>query len=210
MLETLQYILPGLRVTLTVTLIALGMGFILGTFTAVLRVYGGPVASLAAAAYSTIVRALPVVVIIFILYFVITAFVDLDPFFSGAIALGITSGAYQAELFRGAILSVPSNQVTAARAIGMSRWVAIRTIVLPQAFRLAIPAWSNEVTLVLKDSSLVFVIGVPEILRRAQYVGARTFEPLLAFGTVALIYLTLTFLATKGLALLENRYKLSL
>jgi len=210
MLETLQYILPGLWVTLSVTLIALGMGLLLGTTMAVMRVYGGPTASTVAATYSTVVRALPVVVIIFILFFVITKFVDLNPFFSGAIALGITSGAYQTELFRGAILSVPSNQVTAARAIGMSKWVAVRSIVLPQAFRLAIPAWSNEVTLVLKDSSLVFVIGVPEILRRAQYVGARTYEPFLAFGTVALIYLLLTFLATKGLSVLERRYKLSL
>lgn len=210
MLHTILYILPGLWVTLSVTLIALGTGLLLGTTMAVLRVYGGPISSLLATAYSTVIRALPVVVIIFILFFVITKFVDLNPFFSGALALGITSGAYQTELFRGAILSVPQSQVTAARAIGMSKWRAVRSIVLPQAFRLAIPAWSNEVTLVLKDSSLVFVIGVPEILRRAQYVSARTYEPFLAFGSVALIYLALTYCATKGLALLERRYKLSL
>ena len=210
MIETLQYILPGLWVTLSVTAIALGMGLALGTLMAVLRVYGGRTASAVAATYSTLVRALPVVVIIFILFFVITKFVDLNPFFAGAIALGITSGAYQTELFRGAILSVPPSQVIAARAIGMSKWTAVRSVVLPQAFRLAIPAWSNEVTLVLKDSSLVFVIGVPEILRRAQYASARTYEPFLAFGSVALIYLALTFLATKGLAVLERRFKLSL
>lgn len=208
MLETLIYLLPGLGVTFSVTLIALGLGLGIGTLMAVFRVYGGPVPAAIAAAYSIVVRAVPVVVIIFILFFVITEFVDLTPFLSGAFALGFASGAYQTEIFRGAIISVPQNQVVAARAIGMSKWSAIRSIVLPQAFRIAIPAWANEVTLVLKDSSLVFVIGVPEILRRAQYVSARTYEPLMAFGTAALLYLALTFLASRVLGVLERKYRI--
>lgn len=177
---------------------------------AVLRVYGGPVLSKMAAVYSILVRSLPVVIIIFLLFFVVAEFIDLNPFFSGAIALGVASGAYQTEIFRGAILSVPHNQMTAARAIGMSKLEAVRTIILPQAFRLAIPAWANEVTLVLKDSSLVFVIGVPEILRRAQYVSARNFEPFVAFGSAALLYLLLTFIATKAFGILERKYKMDI
>ena len=98
--------------------------------------------------------------------------------------------------------------MVAARAIGMSRFAAIRNIVLPQAMRLAIPAWSNEVTLVLKDSSLVYVIGVPEILRRAQWLSARTLEPFIAFGTAAAFYITITVLASRLLAVLERRYKI--
>jgi polar amino acid transport system permease protein len=203
-----QYILPGLGVTVSVTLIALGLGFALGTVMAVLRVYGGPVFSLAAAGYSIVIRAVPVVVVIFILYFVIAELVDLSPFFSGAIALGIASGAYQSEIFRGAILSVPPGQMIAARGIGMSRLKAIRHIVMPQAIRLAIPAWSNEVTLVLKDSSLVYVIGVPEILRRAQWLSARTLEPFIAFGTAAAFYIAMTLLASRGLDILERRYRI--
>lgn len=203
-----RFLLPGLGVTLSITIIALAAGFILGTSMAVLRVYGGPVLSGLAATYSITVRAVPVVVIIFILFFVIARFVDLSPFLSGALALGFASGAYQSEIFRGAILSVPPGQMIAARAIGMSRFKAIRNIILPQAIRLAIPAWSNEVTLVLKDSTLVFVIGVPEILRRAQYASARTLEPFLAFGTAAVIYLVLTFLASRSLDVLERRYKI--
>lgn len=208
MLLTLQYLLPGLGVTFSVTLVALALGLAFGTLMAVLRVYGNPVLSALAGGYSTLVRAVPVVVIIFILFFVIAEFVDLSPFFSGAIALGFASGAYQTEIFRGAILSVPQSQMTAARAIGMSKFEAVKSIVLPQAFRLAIPSWSNEVTLVLKDSSLVFVIGVPEIMRRAQYASARTFEPFMAFGAAALLYLCLTFLASKGLHMLERRYRI--
>ena len=96
----------------------------------------------------------------------------------------------------------------AARAIGMSRIKAIRYIILPQASRLAIPPWSNEAAIVLKDSSLVYVIGVAEILRRAEYVSARTLQPFLAFGAAALIYFALTFLTNRALDFLEQRYKL--
>ena len=203
-----NYLLQGTGVTLGVALIALSAGFLGGVLLAVLRVYGSwPLAGFAAV-YSTLIRAVPVVVIIFILFFVIARVVDLSPFLSGALALGFASAAYQSEVFRGALLSVPPGQMLAARAIGMSRLKAIRHIVLPQAIRLSIPPWSNEAAIVLKDSSLVFVIGVPEILRRAQYVSARTLEPFIAFGAAAAIYFTLTFLANRGLDFLERRYRI--
>jgi len=202
----LQFLLPGLGVTVSVTLIALGLGGCIGALMAVLRVYGSPVAKGLAVSYSVVIRAVPVVVIIFILFFVISAFIDLSPFMSGAIALGFASGAYQTEIFRGAILSIPTGQMTAARGIGMSRAKAIRCIILPQAFRVAIPSLINEVTLVLKDSSLVFVIGVPELMRRAQYASASTMEPLLAFGTAACFYIVLTLTLSKVLEAVEKRF----
>ena len=210
MIEALKFILPGLGITATVTAIALGLGLALGTAMAVCRVYGGPVLSKTAAAYSIIVRALPVVVIIFILFFVIAELIDLTPLLSGAIALGFASGAYQTEIFRGAINSVPRGQMVAARALGMGKFKAVRVIILPQALRLAIPSWANEVTLVLKDSSLVYVIGVPEIMRRAQYISAQTMEPFLAFGAAAILYLILTLAAGKMLDLAENRFKIEM
>lgn len=208
LLTVLQYLVPGLGITVSVTLIALTIGFVIGTVMAVLRIYGGRFLSSVAAVYSIVVRAVPVVVIIFILFFVISEMVDLSPFLSGVIALGFASGAYQSEIFRGAILSVPPGQMIAARAIGMSRFTAIRSIILPQAVRLAIPAWSNEFTLVLKDSTLVYVIGVPELLRRAQWVSARTLEPFLAFGTAAAFYIVFTLLASRLLGNVERRYKI--
>ncbi len=205
-----EYLLQGLGVTVGVTLIALALGFALGTSTAVMRVYGSRFASTLAAVYSTIVRAVPVIVIIFILYLVVASVIDLSPFLSGALALGFASGAYQSEIFRGALLSVPPGQMKAARAIGLSRFKAIRFIIMPQALRLAIPAWTNEATLVLKDSTLVYVIGVPEILRQAQYVSARTLQPFLAYGAAAVIYLTMTFLVTRVLHTVEQRNRLVL
>ena len=205
---TLQFIMQGLWVTIGVTAIALAVGFVLGIVMAILRVYGNRTLKTLAATYSVVVRAVPVVVIIFLLYFVIASIVDLSAFLAGSLALGFASGAYQSEIFRGAIQSVGSGQMTAARAIGMSRWKAVRYIILPQAIRLALPGWGNEATLVLKDSTLVFVVGVPEILRRAQYVSARTLEPFTAFVAAALLYLALTMLTNYVLGRAEQRYRL--
>lgn len=203
-----NYLLAGATVTIGVTIIALSTGFILGILLATMRVYGSKPAQGFAAIYSMVIRAVPVVVVIFILYFVIARIIDLSAILSGSLALGFASGAYQSEVFRGAIMSVPPGQLMAARALGMSRLKAIRYIILPQAIRLAIPPWSNEAAIVLKDSSLVYVIGVVEILRRAEYVSARTLQPFMAFGAAALIYFILTFLTNRGLDWLERRYKL--
>jgi polar amino acid transport system permease protein len=112
------------------------------------------------------------------------------------------------EIFRGALLAVGSGQMTAARAVGMSRLQAIRFIVLPQALRIAIPAWSNEASIVLKDSSLVYALGVSEVLRRAQQLSATTQQPFLAYGAAAVIYFGLVFATNRGLDYLSARTKL--
>lgn len=210
LVTTLNFILQGLSVTISVTFVALAVGLAFGLVTAMLRVYGNTFLKRLATIYSVIVRAVPVIVIIFILYFVIARFVKLSPFLAGSLALGFASGAYQTEIFRGAFQSVPPGQMIAARAIGMSRFQAIRSIILPQAVRLALPAWGNEATLVLKDSTLVFVVGVPEILRRAQQVSARTLEPFVAYFAALLLYLVLTLLTTQVLQWFERRYRLQM
>ena len=202
----MKYLIPGVGVTISVTAIALAIGCVFGSVMAVMRVYGGPVSRNIALGYSIVVRAIPVIVIIFILFFVISEFIDLTPFMSGAFALGFASGAYQTENFRGAILSIPPGQMRAARGIGMGRGQAIRCIILPQAFRVAIPSLINEISLVLKDSSLVFVIGVPELLRRAQYASASTLEPLMAFGCAAFFYMAMTLILSKALEAVEKKY----
>ncbi len=205
-IDMMIFLIPGLGITVSVTAIALAVGCVFGAVMAVMRVYGGPVARTIGTTYSIVIRAVPVIVIIFILFFVISEFIDLSPFMSGAFALGFASGAYQTEIFRGAILSIPPGQMRAARGIGMGRGQAIRSILLPQAFRVAIPSLINEISLVLKDSSLVFVIGVPELLRRAQYASASTMEPLLAFGCAAVFYMVITLTLSKFLEAVEKKY----
>ena len=205
----IPYILRGLDVTLKVTAVALGFGLFFGTLLAIMRVYGGKALSNAIMLYVSAIRALPHILLLLVIYFLIARIVDLSPFWAGSLSLSIISSAYQAEIIRGAILSVPPGQMVAARSIGMTRLQAIRYVVIPQAIRLAIPAWSNEAAIVIKDSSLVYVLGVPEILRQAQYYSGRNpTKPFNAYLAVAMIYFLLTFLTNRGLDALEKRIRI--
>ncbi len=207
-LNLIPHLLRGGLITVEVTIASLLIGLIAGVLLGVLRVYGPRLISTSAALYSMLVRSIPPVVSLFILFFVIARIVDLSPLLSGIFALGLSSSAYQSEIVRGAIQSVGPSQMAAARAIGMTRTQAIRHIILPQALRLAIPPWSNEAAIILKNSSLVYLLGIAEILRQAQYVAARTLEPFLAFGSAAALYFVLFLLANRGLSYLERHLSL--
>jgi polar amino acid transport system permease protein len=204
----IQYIASGTAYTVSVSLIALPLGLAIGLVFALLYVYGGKVLSFVMTIYSTIMRGIPPIVLLFILYFMVSGSVNLSPFWAGSISLGIVSSAYQMEIIRGALLSVSGGQMMAARAIGMSKLDAIQHVIIPQAFRLAIPPWSNEAAIVIKDSSLVYALGVPEILRRAQLISASTQQPFLAFITAGLIYFILVFITNQLLSRLEKRMRI--
>jgi len=191
-----------------VSLISLPLGLILGLIFSLLYVYGGKILERLMSIYSSVMRGIPPIVLLFILYFVVSGSINLSPFWAGSISLGIVSSAYQMEIVRGALLSVSGGQMVAARAIGMSKLQAIRYVIIPQAFRLAIPPWSNEAAIVIKDSSLVYALGVPEILRRAQLISASSRQPFLAFITAGLIYFLLVFLTNRLLDGLEKRVRL--
>jgi polar amino acid transport system permease protein len=204
-----SYIVQGTAITVGVTLIALPFGLALGLLMALIHTYGGKLLSRIAAAYSLLMRGVPPIVLLFILYFILSGkLINLSPFWAGSLSLGIVSSAYQMEILRGALLAVGGGQMVAARAIGMSRLQSIQYIILPQALRLAIPPWSNEASIVLKDSSLVYALGVPEILRRAQQLSATTQQPFLAYGIAALIYFVLVFATNRALDYLSERTKL--
>jgi polar amino acid transport system permease protein len=191
-----------------ITVVALLMGFVLGLPLSLVRVYGRKALSRLALAYSTILRGLPSLVVLFILFYGMSSLVRLPPFLAGCVALGISSSAYQMELFRGAIQSVPPGQMMAARALGMSQVQGIVYIVMPQALRLAIPSWSNEAAVVLKDSSLVYAVGLAELLRRSEQVAAFTHQSFLVYSLCALIYLLMTFSVNRGLDRLEREVQL--
>ena len=205
----IPYVLRGLDVTLKVTVVALGFGLFFGTLLALMRVYGGKILSNTVMLYISAIRALPHILLLLVIYFMIARIVDLSPFWAGSLSLSIISSAYQAEIIRGAILSVPPGQMVAARSIGMTRLQSIRYVVIPQAIRHVICPWSNEAAIVIKDSSLVYVLGVPEILRQAQYYSGRNpTKPFNAYLAVAVIYFLLTFLTTRGLDALEKRIRI--
>ena len=204
----IPYILRGLSITLEVTAVALGLGLFFGAVLAILRVYGGNLISKVLALFVSLLRALPHILLLLIIYFMLARVVNLSAFWAGSLSLAIISSAYQSEIIRGAIQSVPGGQMMAARSIGMSRFKAVRHVIIPQAFRHAIPPWSNEAAIVIKDSSLVYVLGVPEILRQAQYYSARTYQPFTAYISVAAIYFLLTFIINRGLDLLERKIRI--
>jgi polar amino acid transport system permease protein len=206
-IEGLPYVLGGIGVTLTVVGGALAMGFAFGLLLAVVQVYGRPWLRRLAGVYVWFFRGIPLLVLLFLFYFgVLGALeVELTPLMVAVIVLGLISSAYQAQILRGAILAVPEGQMKAARAIGMSDRRAIALIVLPQALRLALPGWSNEYTVIMKDSAVTYALGVAELMARTNHVASRTYQHFWLYLMVGCIYLLLTWLGTKALHLLEER-----
>ena len=149
-------------------------------------------------------------VLLFLFYFGLFSLlnINLSAFSVGTIVLGLISSAYQSQIFRGAILSLPEGQLKAARALGMSDAKGILFIILPQALRLSIPGWSNEYSIVLKDSAVTYALGVAEIMARTHFVASRTYQHLPLYLAAGLIYLILTFIGIKALRLLEERFRI--
>jgi len=210
-IEGLPYVLGGIGVTLTVVGGALAMGLAFGLLLAVAQVYGRPWLRRLAAVYVWFFRGIPLLVLLFLFYFGLLGAleIELTPFMVAVIVLGLISSAYQAQIFRGAILAVPEGQMKAARAIGMSDGRAIMLIILPQALRLAIPGWSNEYTVIMKDSAVTYALGVAELMARTNHVASRTYQHFWLYLMVGCIYLLLTWLGTKALHLLEERVAIS-
>lgn len=200
----LPYLIGGVFQTVAITLIALFVGFVVGTPIALARTYGGKITRAAAIGYIIALRGLPSLVLLFLIYYVLAAAVNLPPFLAGCAALGICSSAYQAEIFRGALQSVSPGQMMAARALGMTHRQAVWEIILPQALRNAIPGWSNEAAVVVKDSSLVYAVGLAELMRRAQQVNGAIHAPLLVFSITGVLYFLLTFATNRGLDWVER------
>jgi polar amino acid transport system permease protein len=207
-LRALSYMVGGVFSTIAVTVIALLVGVAVGAPLALARVYGGKAARSLALAYVVVLRGFPSLVVLFIIYYVLAGTIDLPPFLAGCAALGVCSSAYQAEIFRGALQAVAPGQMMAARALGMSHRQAVWEIILPQAFRNAIAGWSNEAAVVVKDSSLVYAVGLTELMRRAQQVNGTLHAPLLVFTATGVLYFLLTFATNRLLDWMEQRVRI--
>jgi polar amino acid transport system permease protein len=209
--EGLPYVLGGVGVTLTVVGGALAMGLGLGLLLALAQVYGPRWLRRLTGIYVWFFRGIPLLVLLFLFYFglLVSLDIELSPFTIAIVVLGLISSAYQSQILRGAILAVPAGQMKAARAIGMSDARAIIFIILPQALRLSIPGWSNEYTVIMKDSAVTYALGVAELMARANHVASRTYQHFWLYIMVGLIYLLLTYLGTKALRVLEERVAMS-
>jgi polar amino acid transport system permease protein len=208
--DALPYLLQGSLVTLIVVAGAMALGLTIGVPLAVGQVYGHPALRRVIGVYVWFFRGIPLLVLLFLFYFgVCTALdINLSAFTVAIIVLGLISSAYQSQIFRGAILSLPEGQFKAARALGMSDLKAISFIVLPQTLRLSIPGWSNEYSILLKDSAVTYALGVAEIMARAHFVATRTYQQLPLYLTAGVIFLVLTFLGTRGLRMLEEKVRI--
>ncbi|MBN2124625.1 MAG: amino acid ABC transporter permease [Deltaproteobacteria bacterium] len=208
--DALPYLLHGALITLALVLGAMVLGFTLGVLLAVGQVYGPPYLRRLVWIYVWFFRGVPLLVLLFLFYFGLFSLlnINLSAFTVAVIVLGLISAAYQSQIFRGAIGSLPDGQVKAARAIGMSDGKAILYVVLPQALRLSIPGWSNEYSIVLKDSAVAYALGVTEVMARAHFVASRTYQHLPLYFTAGLIFLALTYLGTRSLRILQERVRI--
>src|SRR5690606_24579823 len=188
--DFLPILLQGAVVTLQVTVLSFLLSSVIGLGLALMRL--SHVAPLRAGASSIInvIRGLPIIVQLFYIYFVLLEFnVQLTAFQAGVIGLGIAYSAYQAENFRAGIEAVDEGQREAAQAIGMRTPLLMRRVVLPQAFRIALPPYGNTLVMMLKDSSLVSTITVAELTRQGQLIASSTFQNMTVYTLVALLYL---------------------
>ncbi len=204
---------------------ALMIGFFLGLFLSLLRQYGGAIFSRVAAAYIEFIRGTPLIAQLFFIFYglnipvgswnVLTEFKMLDKNITfiflnhrvlfSIIVLTLNSAAYQAEYFRGSMMSVDAGQLMAAQSIGMSRLSGIRHIVLPQALRRVIPAWSNEAAYLPKYTVVVSLIGATELFAQAKSIVAASFISLTTYIIVAIIFLITIAIISKGLDILHKR-----
>ncbi|MFW9784413.1 MAG: amino acid ABC transporter permease [Candidatus Heimdallarchaeota archaeon] len=184
-------IIVGLPNTLVLTSLGLIWGFLIGIMLAIMRVYGGVELRWFATGYENLFRGIPLLVLIYLFAYGVPF---LSPLESMVVALALRSGAYQSQIFRGAMLSVNPGQVDAAYTIGMNRFQAFRYILMPQALRLSLPSWSNEYAIVIKDSSLSYEVGVIEMTRAAYYISVSYKELFsLSLGVAAIIYFLFTY-----------------
>jgi len=208
--EALPYLLEGSLVTMALVCGALGLGLTIGIILAVGQVYGNSYIRYLIGIYVWFFRGVPLLVLLFLFYFGLFSLlgINLSAFSVATIVLGLISSAYQSQIFRGAILSLPEGQLKAARSLGMSDGKSILFIILPQALRLSIPGWSNEYSIILKDSAVAYALGVMEMMARAHFVASRTYEHLPLYFTAGSIFLLLTYIGTKALRMLEEKVRI--
>ncbi|MBP3231422.1 MAG: amino acid ABC transporter permease [Anaerovibrio sp.] len=208
-IQSFPLLLLGAGITVQITAISVGLGLIIGMFVGIARISHVKPLSFLAAVYTDFLRGTPLLVQIFLIYFALPLILDqrVDPFFAAITACGINSGAYIAEIFRAGIQAIDDGQMEAGRSLGMTWVQTMRYIIIPQAFKNIIPPLGNEFIALLKDSSLVSVIGFEELTRRGQLIIARTYGSLEIWLSVAVIYLAMTLAISRLVAYMEKRLK---
>ena len=202
-------LIAGACITVEITALTVFFGMIIGICVSLVRMSDFKILRWMGNVYVDFIRGTPLLIQIFLVYFALPSIIGhrVDAYFAAISACSINSGAYMAEVFRGGIQSIDVGQMEAGRSLGMTWWQTMRYIILPQAFKRIIPPLGNEFIAMLKDSSLVSVIGFEELTRRGQLIIARTYASFEIWMAVAIIYLILTFTVARLTGLLERKFE---
>jgi arginine/ornithine transport system permease protein len=211
-------LLEGLAVTLGVALASLAVACVLGLAGAAAKLSRRPLLAGIASVYTTLIRGVPDLVLMLLVFYggqlLVNSlaqrlgsdgYIDIDPFIAGVLTIGFIFGAYLTETFRGAFLAVSMGQREAGLAFGMSRWQVLRRITAPQMLRHALPSLSNNWLVLVKSTAIVSLIGLNDMMQKAQQAAGTTREPFVFYAAAALLYLLITSVSELGFGWLDKR-----
>jgi len=204
-LPILYFVPDGLLITFEVTVYSLLCTIPIGVITGLGRLSKNRIINLVASTYVEIIRGIPLLVQLFYIYYALGVFIKVPPIVSAVIAISFCYGAYMGEVFRAGILSIAKGQTEAARSLGFNKTQTMIYVVFPQAMRTILPPVGNECIAMLKDTSLVSIIAVADLLRRGREYASQTFEYFETYTLIALLYLIITLLLSKAVSIMEGR-----
>lgn len=206
-LKILAFVPDGLVATFTVTIASIFFALVLGLFAGLGRISHNTVLNRIATVYVEVIRGIPLLVQLFYIYYALGPILKMDGPAAAVLAMSICYGAYMAEIFRAGIQAIPKGQMEAALALGLTRAQAMRKVILPQTVRVILPPIGNEFIALLKDSSLVSILAVSDLLRRGREYASTSFRYFESYTVIALIYLVMTLFFSRLVAMMEERLR---
>ncbi|WP_428569339.1 MAG: amino acid ABC transporter permease [Solidesulfovibrio sp. DCME] len=204
-LRIFKFVPDGILVTFQVTVYSIILALVFGLITGLGRISRNKYINLVASTYVEVVRGVPLLVQLFYIYYALGRFVHVPDLLAAVISMSVCYGAYMGEVFRAGIASIPVGQTEAARSLGFNRAQTMYHVILPQAWRTILPPVGNEFIALLKDTSLVSILGVADLLRRGREFASESFEYFETFTMVAVIYLIITLILSKLVSFMEER-----
>ena len=201
----MKFLPDGIFVTFQVTVMAIVCATLIGLLTGLGQISRITAFNRLATIYVELIRGIPLLVQLFYIYFALGKFLNIQGMVAAVIAMAVCYGAYMGEIFRAGIQSIPRGQMEASIALGMTRGQALRLVILPQTMRVILPAIGNEFIALLKDSSLVSVLAIADLLRRGREFASTSFLYFESYTMVALVYLVLTLFLSRMVAIMEER-----
>lgn len=201
----LSFLPDGIWVTFQVTVYSMGLALLFGLIAGLGRLSRNKLVNLIASTYVEVIRGIPLLVQLFYIYYALGRFLRVPDLLSAVIAMSVCYGAYMGEIFRAGIQSIPTGQTEAARSLGFNNRQTMFLVILPQAWRTILPPIGNEFIMLIKDTSLVSIIAVADILRRGREFASESFLYFETYTMIALVYLVITLILSKGVAMMERR-----